>query len=70
MSIINIKTVNINIDSGKKDKAAKATQEALYRLHALRSFNPATDGTEIEPEERLPKSVRRYLGNLKHSAMG
>jgi len=48
MTTINIKTVNINIDSGKQRDAAK---EALYRLQALRSFNPATDGTEIEVED-------------------
>jgi len=70
MSTINIKTVNINIGSTDKDKTAKAAQEALYRLQALHSFNPTTDGSVIEPEERLPKSVRRYLGNLKHCAMG
>jgi hypothetical protein len=67
MTTINIKTVNINIDSGSQKKAA---QEAIYRLHAKRPFNPQTDGTEIEiDDERLPISARRILGNLKHSAM-
>jgi len=68
MTTTNIKTVNINIDSGKQKKAA---QEAIYRLNASRPFNPATEGSEGEIEdERLPKSVRRALGNLKHCVMG
>jgi hypothetical protein len=67
MTTINIKTVNINIDS---EKQRKAELEAISR-YLTRPFNPATDGYDVEVEdEHLPKSVRRAIGNLKHCTMG
>jgi len=69
MTTFNIKTVNINIGADEQKQAAR---EAL-RKHLTRPFNPDTDGTPIEIDDddrKLPKSVRRALGNLKHCAMG
>jgi hypothetical protein len=64
---INIKSVTINITAKEQESAAK---EAV-RKYLSRPFDPKTDGTEIEiDDERLPKSIRRAIGNLKHCTMG